>query len=356
MKRLGWIELTEVQARAIPILRDHRDLLAQAQTGTGKTAAFAIPLLERVTDRTATPFALVVVPTRELCLQVTREFQLLGRERGARVAAVYGGVAYGPQLAALRRAPHIVVGTPGRLLDLEARGALALRAVSVLILDEADRLLDLGFAPDIRRIVSLLPAREQTALFSATLTPEVRQIARHYTRDAEIVAVNEDEPTVDLIDQAWVEVFEADKVKALREILDRADVERALVFRRTKHGVDDLVRKLRARGYPVAALHGDLGQRERERVLDQFKRGELRALVATNLASRGLHVDGIDHVVNFDLPEDPETYVHRIGRTGRAGRRGVALTFVTEWQYDEFEDLKRRARVPFRQEQLSLYA
>jgi len=273
-----------------------------------------------------------------------------------RVADVYGGVAYKPQLDALRKRPHIIVGTPGRLLDVQERGALDLRNVSVLILDEADRLLDLGFAPDIRRIVGLLPKRKQTALFSATLTPEVRQIASRYTTNAATVTVNAEEPSVDLIDQAWVEVFEADKVKALREILDRTEVERSLVFRRTKHGVDQLVRKLRGYGYAVAALHGDLGQRERERVLDAFKRGELKTLVATNLASRGLHVDGIDHVVNFDLPEDSETYTHRIGRTGRAGRRGVALTFVTEWQYDEFEDLRRRARVPFRQEQPTLYA
>ena len=195
----------------------------------------------------------------------------------------------------------------------------------------------------------------QTALFSATITAEVRRIADRYTKDAQLVAVRPDEPTVDLIDQAWVEVFESDKVRALAEILGRDDVERALVFRRTRHGVDQLVRRLRGLGHHVAALHGDLGQLERERVLEAFKRGTIPTLVATNLAARGLHVDAIDHVVNFDLPEDPETYVHRIGRTGRAGQRGVAYTFVTEWQYDEFEDLKRRARVPFRQEQLALY-
>lgn len=355
MKRLGWRELTEVQARVIPLLREGHDVFAQAQTGTGKTGAFAIPLLERLTPLTSTPFALVVVPTRELCLQVAGEFRALGRDRAVRVAEIYGGVAYGPQRQALRRRPHVVVGTPGRLLDLQTRGELDLREISVLILDEADRLLDLGFAPDIRRIVALLPKRGQTALFSATLTPEVRQIARRYTHDATTVTVNAETPTVDLIDQAWVEVFEADKLKALREILDRSEVERSLVFRRTKHGVDQLVRSLRGHGYAAAALHGDLDQKERERVLDAFKNGTLRTLVATNLASRGLHVDGIDHVVNFDLPEDAETYVHRIGRTGRAGRRGVALTFVTEWQYDEFEDIRRRARVPFRREELALY-
>lgn len=356
MKGLGWTELTEVQEQAIPFLRAGRDVLAQAQTGTGKTAAFALPLLERVTRDTRLPFALIVVPTRELCLQVARELTLLGRFRGARIAAVYGGVGYGPQQDALRRGTDIVVGTPGRLLDLQARGVLVLKQVSVLVLDEADRLLDLGFAPDIRRIVALLEARKQTALFSATLTPEVRAIARAYTKDPAVVTVRGEQPTIDLVDQAFIEVLETDKLSALRELLDRDGVDRSLVFRRTKHGVDGLVRKLQRLGYRAAALHGDIGQRQRERALDDFKRGGVRALVATDLAARGIHVDDIDHVVNFDLPADPETYVHRVGRTGRAGRKGVAFTFVTEWQQDEFAAMRRRTRAPFRQEHLALYS
>lgn len=355
VKALGWTEFTPVQEQAIPLLREGRDVLVQAQTGTGKTAAFALPLLERIDPRPGRPVALVVVPTRELCVQVAREFETLGRFGVVRVAAIYGGVGYALQEQRLRRGAQVVVGTPGRLLDLVERRSLDLSGISALVLDEADRLLDLGFAPDIRRIVALLPKERQTVLCSATLTPEVRDIARRYTKDAALVTVNPEEPTIDTIDQAWVEVFEADKLRALREILAREGVRRVLVFRRTKRGVDTLVRNLSRAGIRAAALHGDLGQRERERVLEGFKQGRIATLVATDLAARGLHVEGIDQVVNFDLPADAETYVHRVGRTGRAGRTGSALTFVTEWQYDEFDDLRRRARVPFRQERLALY-
>lgn len=356
VKRLGWTELTSVQERVIPLLRDGRDVLAQAQTGTGKTGSFAIPLLERVAPGSQVPFALVVVPTRELCAQVAREFALLGRDTHARVVAVYGGVGYGAQESALRRGANIVVGTPGRLLDLVARRSLTLAKVTTLVLDEADRLLDLGFAPDVQRIVALLPAKRQTTLFSATITADVRAIARRYTHDPVLVVVKPEQVEVDAIDQAWVEVFESDKVKALREILDRDSVARTLVFRRTRRGVDSLVRTLRRFGYAAAALHGDLGQPERERTLEAFKVGKVATLVATNLAARGLHIDDIGHVVNFDLPEDIETLVHRSGRTGRMGKTGVALTFVTEWQYDEFDELRRRSKAPFRQERLELYA
>jgi ATP-dependent RNA helicase DeaD len=356
VKGLGWTEFTPVQERVIPLLRAGRDVLGQAQTGTGKTAAFALPLLERVEPRPWRPFVLVVVPTRELALQVAREFALLGRYRRARVSTVYGGIGYRAQEEALRRGVHVVVGTPGRLLDLAGRGSLDLGGITALVLDEADRLLDLGFAPDIARIIALLPTARQTSLFSATLTAEVRAIARRYTVDPEIVAVNPEEATVASIDQVWVEVLESDRVPALREILARQGVSRTLVFRRTRRGVDGLVRSLRRLGHSAAALHGDMPQRERERVLEGFRTGAIDTLVATNIAARGLHVEAIDHVVNFDLPEDAETYVHRIGRTGRAGLSGIALTFVTEWQYDEFQDLKRRARVPFRQERLALYS
>ncbi len=355
-KALGWTELTPVQEEVIPLLRDGRDVLAQAQTGTGKTAAFALPLLERVGALERKPFALVVTPTRELAAQVAKEFAVLGRYKKVRVATVYGGVAYGAQEGALRRGVDVVVGTPGRLLDLHERKTLDLTEIRALVLDEADRLLDMGFAPDVRRLVALLTRDRQTALFSATLTAEVRAIARAYTRDAAIVAIDPESPTVEAIEQRWVEVFEADKLKALREIVDRDPKARTLVFRRTRRGVDRLVMTLQRHRYAVAALHGDLGQRERERTLDAFKRGEIRTLVATNVAARGLHVDEIAHVVNFDLPEDAETFVHRVGRTGRAGRSGIAFTFVTEWEYEAFDELRRRARVPFTKEPLALYA
>src|SRR5437762_3427471 len=269
---LGWPSLTPIQDLAIPHLRAGRDLFAQAQTGTGKTGAFALPILERIDGRAAAPFALVIVPTRELCAQVAAEFQALGRHRSARIVALYGGVGYRDQEIALRRGAHVAVATPGRLLDLVARRTCDLSKVRVLILDEADRLLDLGFAPDIARIVALLSGPRQTALFSATLTADVRAIAQRYTKNPATVAVRPEFPTLD----------------------------------------------------------------------------------ATNLAARGLHVDDIGHVVNYDLPENADTYVHRVGRTGRAGRRGIAYTFVNETQRKDFEDIRRLAKVPFRRERITL--
>ena len=355
-KALGWTELTTIQEKVIPVLRSGRDVIAQAQTGTGKTGAFALPLLERVEAFARRPFVLVVVPTRELCLQVAKDFELLGRYRRVGVVAAYGGVGYAPQERALRGGTHVVVGTPGRLLDLVTRRSLDLSAIKVLVLDEADRLLDLGFLPDVRRIVALLPKGRQTALLSATITPEVDQVAKSVTIDAVRIAVKPEQPTIDTIDQSFVEVLHADKLRALRTILAREDAARVLVFRRTKRGVDKLSRDLIRLGHHAAALHGDVPQRKREHVLEGFRRGSVKTLVATNLAARGIHVDGIDHVVNFDLPEDPETYVHRVGRTGRAGERGKALTFVTESEGKDFAELRRKARVPFRKERIALHA
>jgi ATP-dependent RNA helicase DeaD len=356
VKALGWTELTPIQIQVIPLLRAGRDVVGQAQTGTGKTGAFALPLLERIGARPRRPFVLVVVPTRELCLQVARDFEILGKHRGARVVALYGGNGYRDQERGLRLMPHIVVGTPGRLLDLVSRRTLDLGGISAFVLDEADRLLDLGFIADVKRIAALLPKGRQTALFSATITKEVDAIARSLTVDAVKVSVKPEEPTIDTVDQAFIEVQHVDKLRALREVLGRKEVTRTLVFRRTKRGVDKLTRDLVRLGHDAGALHGDIPQRARERVLDGFKRGTVTTLVATNLAARGIHVDGIDHVVNFDLPEDPETYVHRVGRTGRAGERGRAVTFVTETERGDFQELKRKARVPFRREHLAMYS
>ena len=357
VKALGWIELTPIQTKVIPLLRSGRDVVAQAQTGTGKTGAFALPLLERINGaRPRHPIVLVVVPTRELCLQVAKDFEALGKYRGVRVVAVYGGNGYGPMERALRLMPHVIVGTPGRLLDLVSRRTLDLSGINTFVLDEADRLLDLGFINDVKKIAALLPKGRQTALFSATITTEVDRIAKALTIDAVKVAVKPEEPTIDLVDQSFIEVMHVDKLRALREVLGRKEVSRTLVFRRTKRGVDKLTRDLVRLGHDAGALHGDIPQRARERVLESFKRGTVKTLVATNLAARGIHVDGIDHVVNFDLPEDPETYVHRVGRTGRAGERGRALTFVSETERKEFQELKRKARVPFRQERLAMHS
>ena len=352
---LGFMAPTPVQDQAIPILQAGRDLFAQAQTGTGKTAAFAIPILERVDTALRSPQALIVVPTRELALQVTREFGALGKYRHAREVAIYGGVPYGPQERALARGATIVVGTPGRLLDHIERGQLDLAKVGVVILDEADRLLDMGFAPEVRRLLRKLPEKRQTALFSATLSRDVRELAQRFTRNAAQVAIEPERPNVDSVEQVYVEVLEHDKVRVLEELLRRYETDQVLVFRHTKRGVDDLVQKLVRRKHDVAAIHGDMTQRERERTMQRFRDGALHVLIATNVAARGLHIEDISHVVNYDLPEDAEVFTHRVGRTGRAGKSGVAVTFVGEWDFDAFDQLRAKAGVPFRREVLELY-
>ncbi|CAN5179538.1 hypothetical protein BH18CHL2_BH18CHL2_05850 [soil metagenome] len=352
---LGWMAPTPVQEQAIPILRRGADLLGQAQTGTGKTAAFAIPIIEKVDAGLHSPQALIVVPTRELAVQVTREFGVLGRYRRTREVAIYGGVGYGAQERALRRGVAIVVGTPGRLIDHMERGTLDVSRISTVILDEADRLLDMGFAPEVRRLLRKLPTNRQTALFSATLGREVQDLAHSFTRKAERIAIDPENLTIDTVEQLYIEVLDTDKVKALEELLRRYDLEQVLVFRHTKRGVDKLVDTLKRRGHKVEAIHGDLSQRERERTLQAFKDGTLPILIATNVAARGLHIEDISHVVNYDLPEDAQTFTHRVGRTGRAGKTGVAVTFVGEWDFDEWEKLRKAAGIPFRREVLELY-
>jgi ATP-dependent RNA helicase DeaD len=352
---LGFMAPTPVQAQAIPILRAGKDLLAQAQTGTGKTAAFAIPIVERIDPELKAPQALIVVPTRELALQVTREFGAVGKYRHTHEVAIYGGVPYGPQERALKRGASIVVGTPGRLLDHIQRGTLSLANVRIVVLDEGDRLLDMGFAPDVRKLLRLVPKERQTALFSATITTEIRDLAYRFTREPQQIAIDPERRTTDTVEQVYVEVLEEDKVRVLEELLRRWETEQVLVFRHTKRGVDRLLADLERRKHQVAAIHGDMTQRERERTLEQFRSGAIKILVATNLAARGLHIEDISHVVNFDLPEDAETFTHRIGRTGRAGESGVAVTFVGEWDFEEFERLREKAGVPFRREVLELY-
>jgi ATP-dependent RNA helicase DeaD len=352
---LGFMAPTPVQARAIPVLQEGRDLFAQAQTGTGKTAAFAIPILEKVDPQLKRPQALVIVPTRELALQVTREFGAIGKYRKSHEVAIYGGVPYGPQERALARGTQIVIGTPGRLLDLIERGKLELGTVGIVILDEADRLLDMGFAPEVRRLLRRVPERRQTALFSATLVADVRDLAQRFSRDAVEVSIEPEKQNVDTVEQVYVEVLDQDKVRALEELLRRYETDQVLVFRHTKRGVDDLEDKLRRKRHNVAAIHGDMTQRERERTLQRFRDGELHVLIATNVAARGLHIEDVSHVVNYDLPEDAEVFTHRIGRTGRAGKTGVAITFVGEWDFDQFDQLRAKAGVPFRREILELY-
>ena len=352
---LGYMAPTPVQAKAIPVMLEGRDLLAQAQTGTGKTAAFAIPILQLIDPALRKPQALIVVPTRELCVQVTREFGSLGKYMHSSEVAIYGGVSYVPQERALRRGASIIVGTPGRLLDHIERGTLDLSNLRVVILDEADRLLDMGFAPEVKRLLGKCPTNRQTALFSATLQGEVQDLARRFTRNATQIAIEPEHVNLEAIEQIYIEVLDEDKVKALEELLKKYDIDQVLVFSHTKRGVDKLVESLQRRGHKVEALHGDLSQRERERTLDSFRDGALPMLIATNVAARGLHIEDISHVVNYDLPEDSETFTHRVGRTGRVGKAGVAVTFVGPWDVEEFETLVKKAKVPFRREVLDLY-
>jgi ATP-dependent RNA helicase DeaD len=325
--KMGFIEPTPVQTATIPLLMAGRDVMAQAQTGTGKTAAFGIPLLQKI-KKSNKPHGLILVPTRELCVQVSGELTRLGEFIGLRVLPVYGGAAIDPQIESLRKGVEIVVGTPGRIIDHIKRGTLDLREIKFLVLDEADRMLDMGFIDDIRFILSRTPKQRNTMLFSATIPQGVREIANNYMHEPEMVTVSEDVLVLPTTDQVYLNVGRKNKIWALCRILD-AEKPKAIVFCQTKRMVDILAHALLSYGYPVAALHGDLTQSRREKVLNDFRSDKIKVLIATDVAARGLDIEGVTHVINYDIPEDPEVYVHRIGRTGRAGKEGKAITFVT---------------------------
>lgn len=362
--RLGWRIPTPIQERVIPILLEGRDLIGQAQTGSGKTGAYGIPLVERVepqgtgpqgtAPQQTGPEGLVLVPTRELALQVADDLRALGAGRGLRVVALFGGQPIEQQFAALRRAPQVVVATPGRLLDHLGRGTVRLGAVRVAVLDEADRMLDMGFLPDVSRILAATPVARQTGLCSATVPPGVRTLAEQRMRRPVWVAIDAPVPTVETVEQYYLEVAERDKVRALRLLLCREPVTSALIFRRTKHRADRLARLLGER-HRVGVLHGGMVQGARLRALRAFAEGERPLLVTTNVAARGLDLPAVSHVINFDIPEDVDTYVHRVGRTARAGRTGVAITFVGEHDLEVFDALRRRLGARFRQHPLNVY-
>ena len=331
---LGYEEPTPIQREAIPLLLAGRDLLAEAPTGTGKTAAFALPTLQRIEIGRAgqgSAAALVVVPTRELAMQVAEALHRYGRELGARVLPVYGGQPIGQQLRGLRRGVDIVVATPGRAVDHLKRGSLRFDEVQVVVLDEADEMLDMGFAEDLETILSATPAERQTALFSATISPTITRIAKRHLRDPARITVHAEKATGDgvpLVRQTAYVVRRGDKLAALCRILDVEDPASTLVFARTRGEVDDLAEALSNRGHDAGALHGGLTQEQRDRMMGRFRDGSLDVLVATDVAARGLDIEHVSHVVNFDVPSNPDAYVHRIGRTGRAGREGVAITLV----------------------------
>ena len=330
IKDLGYETPSAIQAATIPVLLGGRDVVGMAQTGTGKTAAFALPIMENLDLTQKTPQALVLAPTRELALQVCEAFEsYAARTKGVHVLPVYGGQGYGVQLSALRRGVHIVVGTPGRIMDHLEKGTLDLSQLKNLVLDEADEMLKMGFAEDVEQILAQTPAEKQVALFSATMPASIRRLAQQYLRDPEEITVKTKTSTNTNITQRYLIVSYQQKVDALTRILEVEDFDGMIIFVRTKNETETLAEKLRARGFSAAPINGDIPQPQRERSIQQLKDGKLDILVATDVAARGLDVERISHVVNFDIPTDTESYVHRIGRTGRAGRTGDAISFVT---------------------------
>ncbi|WP_368496560.1 DEAD/DEAH box helicase [Herbiconiux sp. A18JL235] len=347
LKDVGYETPSAIQAATIPPLLEGRDVLGTAQTGTGKTAAFALPILSRLELSQKTPQALVLAPTRELALQVCEAFERYAAHlRGVHVLPVYGGQGYGVQLSALRRGVHIVVGTPGRIMDHLDKGTLDLSELKYLVLDEADEMLKMGFAEDVETILADTPDDKQVALFSATMPAQIRRLSGQYLKDPEEISVKSKTTTSANITQRYLVVSYPQKVDALTRILEVENFEGMIVFTRTKNETETLAEKLRARGYSAAAINGDVAQAQRERTVNQLKSGKLDILVATDVAARGLDVDRISHVVNFDLPIDTESYVHRIGRTGRAGRTGDAISFVTPRERRMLTSIEKATRQP----------
>ncbi|MYB42766.1 MAG: DEAD/DEAH box helicase [Chloroflexi bacterium] len=353
--RMGFEQPTPVQERAIPVLLEGRDVVGIAQTGTGKTLAFGIPMAEALHPEQGDVQGLVLVPTRELAQQVLSVLADLARPFGMQAIGLLGGHALEGDFRALEQRPQIVVGTPGRIKDHLRRGTLSLRQVRLAVLDEADQMLDIGFLPDITHILGRTPRSRQTALFSATMPHTVTRLIRRYMENPERVAVASDLETVESIEHVYFEVAQRDKVNGLSELIERELRGRTLVFSRTKRGVDYVARELQNRGVNVGALHGDLDQRRRDRMVRRFRNGELDILIATNVAARGIDIPEITHVVNYDVPDNAEEYVHRTGRTGRAGREGKAITFASEMDLDRFDVLRETFGDRLRKERLDLY-
>ncbi|HEU5316360.1 MAG TPA: DEAD/DEAH box helicase [Chloroflexota bacterium] len=357
----GYREPTPIQAATIPLLLESKDCVGQAQTGTGKTAAFGIPIVERVDPARRVVQAIVLLPTRELCRQVASELAKLGKHRGIDVLAVNGGEGMERQLRSLAAGVHVVVGTPGRVQDHIWRGTLRLEDVHFAVLDEADEMLDVGFAEDIEKILRCVPNERQTALFSATIPPFINTLVRRYLQNPEwISTVDHSQPAAaripTTIRQGYVQVAERDKLDAVEELArTEPNYTRVLVFRRMKVSVDRLADAMRRKGFSVRAMHGDLPQGERNRVLEAFKAGQIQFLVATNVAARGLDIQDVTHVLNYDMPDTPEEYVHRIGRTGRAGKAGTSISFVAEWDFQAFEAIKAHVGEALQERHLELY-
>jgi len=347
MKEVGYETPSPIQAATIPLLLANRDVLGQAQTGTGKTAAFALPILSRIDIKQQSPQALVLAPTRELAIQVAEAFQKYATHiKDFHVLPIYGGQSYGPQLSALRRGVHVIVGTPGRVIDHLDKGSLDLSKLKTLVLDEADEMLRMGFIDDVEQILQKTPESRQTALFSATMPSAIKRIAKTYLREPAEVTVAAKTGTADNIRQRYWMVSGMQKLEALTRILEAEPFDGMIIFARTKLGTEELASKLQARGFAATAINGDMQQAQRERTIEQLKNGKIDILVATDVAARGLDVERISHVINYDVPSDPESYTHRIGRTGRAGRSGEAILFITPREQGLLKAIERATRQP----------
>jgi len=343
---LGYTEPTPIQADLIPVMLTGADVIGQAQTGTGKTAAFALPILHNLQPNQRYVQALVLAPTRELALQVAEALSQYGSELKVRVLAVYGGQPYSPQINQLKRGVDIVVGTPGRLLDLLERKVLNLGDVKTVVLDEADEMLNMGFIEDVEAILAATPAERQTALFSATLPPRIRHLADRFMHDPQAVTIKHTTLTVLATEQRYYLVNESDKLNAVMNLLEVENMTSVLIFARTRAETARLASELSQRGFPAEAIHGDLDQNARERTLGRFRQNQVKVLVATDVAARGLDIDDISHVINYQLPDDPEVYIHRIGRTGRAGKTGIAISLFTPREKRRLRDIESLTRQP----------
>lgn len=343
---VGYEIPTDIQQQAIPAALEGRDILGVAQTGTGKTAAFALPLLNHLASgnpKTVSkrPLALILAPTRELAMQIGDSFEIYGQNLDLSHVLIYGGVGQGKQVDALQAGVHILVATPGRLIDLIEQGQIYLNRLQVFVVDEADRMMDMGFLPDLKKITKLLPIRRQTMFFSATMPPKVASLGEAMLHDPVCVNVTPKEISVELIDQRVILASHRQKKPMLVELLNDGTVGQAIVFMRTRRGADSVADYLKREKIPAEALHGNLSQNQRTRVLDRFRNDKTPILVATDLAARGLDVEGLTHVYNFELPPEPETYIHRIGRTGRAGSRGIAITLCCPEEKDRLQEIER---------------
>ncbi|MEQ8196647.1 MAG: DEAD/DEAH box helicase [Clostridiaceae bacterium] len=342
---MGFEEPSKIQAAVIPVLLEGHDVIGQAQTGTGKTLAFGAPVLNNISLGSKNTKCLVLAPTRELAIQVNEELVRIAKHTRARILPVYGGSSIDRQVKAISRGIDIIVGTPGRVLDLMRRNILNLKNIEFLVMDEADEMLNMGFIDDIEEILKGTNPERQTLLFSATMPPEIKKLAKNYMKDdAQHISIIKNEMTVSTVSQYYYEVKHSDRVESLCRILDVDSPNAAIIFCKTKKGVDELVASMQARGYSVEGMHGDLTQNHRMNTLRKFKEGNLEFLVATDVAARGIDVENVTHVINYDLPQDTESYVHRIGRTGRANREGVAYTLVTPREYRALKQIERATK------------